>query len=50
MEELTKLEGAIVMYNPELEFDLSIEQVAEYAARTGLVTANKVSVSIMTRS
>ncbi|KAF3327391.1 hypothetical protein FCM35_KLT07509 [Carex littledalei] len=49
-EELGKLDNAVVMYNPSLEVDLSIEQVAEYAASSGLVKASDISVGVMTRS
>lgn len=48
--ERAKLDNVVIMYNPALEVDLSIEEVAEYAATSGLVKANEISVGIMTRS
>lgn len=49
-EEMDKLTGAVVMYNPELVIDLTIEEVARYAEKTGLVSAKDISVGIMTKS
>lgn len=37
------------MYNPDLEIDITIEDVALYAERTGLVKAKDIAVGIMTR-
>lgn len=50
MEEAVKLRGTVVMYNPDLERDITIEDVAAYAERTGLVKAKDIAVGIMTRS
>lgn len=49
-EEAEKLQGTVVMYNPDLEIDITIEDVALYAKRTGLVKAKDIAVGIMTRS
>lgn len=49
-EERAKLEKAVVMYNSELEIDLTIEQIAAYAATSGVVKADEVQVGIMNRS
>lgn len=40
----------MVLYAPEIEFDLEIAQVAEYAAMTGLVGVKDVSIGILTGS
>lgn len=49
-DELAKLEGVVVMYNPDLEIDLTIEQVAQYTVRSNLVTTEEISIGVMTRS
>ncbi|KAF3322526.1 twinkle protein [Carex littledalei] len=49
-EERAKLDKVVVMYNPSLEVDLSVDQVAEYTASSGLIKVTKISVGIMTRS
>lgn len=38
------------MYNPDLEIDLSVEEIANYAATSGVVKASEVQVGIMTKS
>lgn len=49
-DEIAKLEGTVIMYKPDLEVDLEVEEVAKYAEKTGLVSAKAVSVGILTRS
>lgn len=48
--EVAKLSNAVVLYAPDIEFDLCIDKVAEYAAMTKLVGVKDVSVGILTRS
>lgn len=49
-QEVSRLKEVVVLYAPEIEFDLSIDQVAQYAAMTGLTTAKEVTIGIMTKS
>lgn len=49
-EEMGKLDNVVIMFNPSLEVDLTLDQVGQYAASSGLVKASDISVGIMTRS
>lgn len=48
--ERATLDRAVVMCNPSLENDLTIDQVAQYAVSTKMVKAEEVTVGTMTRS
>lgn len=49
-KEIERLKIAVVLYAPDIEVDLSMDQIAEYAAMTGLTTVQDVSIGILTRS
>lgn len=49
-QELTKLERAVIMFNPNLDNALTIEQVAHYAVQSNLVKADEISIGVMSRS
>ncbi|KAF3331555.1 hypothetical protein FCM35_KLT02961 [Carex littledalei] len=48
--EMVRLQRAVVLYAPEIEIDLTIDEVAECAAKTGLVKMEDISVAVLTRS
>lgn len=49
-QEIVRLENAVVLYAPDIEVDLTIDQVAEYAAMSGLVDLKDVSIGILNGS
>lgn len=50
IKEMERLRRGVVLYAPDIEVDLTIEEVAEYAAMTGLTSVHEVSIGILTKS
>lgn len=40
----------MVLYEPEIEFDLTIDEVAAYVVRTDIVKMKDISIAVLPRS
>lgn len=49
-KEIARLQRAVVLYAPEIEVDLTIEEVAACAVKIGIVRQEDISVAVLTRS